>query len=274
MSKVVYKKWGIRIADVYGTSEHPLPKADLIIHSQLPEPRWNLPGVMFHKSFSTLHLNLSQDEETLFRSLSTNTRYKINRAAKRDNLHIHFESSPSEEEVRAFARYYNPFAKKKKIWACNLPKLLELRKRGMLVLSRVTDDRGQILAAHAYIADGRRAGMLYSVSHRDAGDSRYRNLIGRANRYLHWRDIQAFKAAGYQIYDFLGLHLRGEDQALNNIDQFKKGFGGLEVMEYKSYQACTWLGRLVLLLMFWMWRKSPELILPLRGFIRFLHRFV
>ncbi len=42
--------------------------------------------------------------------------------------------------------------------------------------------------------------MLYSGS--DVSEAADRNLIGRANRLLHWHDIRLFREQGFELYDF------------------------------------------------------------------------
>ena len=72
-----------------------------------------------------------------------------------------------------------------------------------------------------------------------------RNLIGRANRLLHWNEIIFFKNASCKVYDFGGLS-NSADTKLVHIDEFKKGFGGKIVVEYNQKIGISILGKLVL----------------------------
>ena len=59
-----------------------------------------------------------------------------------------------------------------------------------------------------------------------------RAKIGRANKSLHWFEILKSKQLGFELYDFGGLSLDGKT---DNIDRFKKSFGGYLVNEWRSY---------------------------------------
>jgi hypothetical protein len=79
---------------------------------------------------------------------------------------------------------------------------------------------------------------------RDAETSAERNMIGRANRYLHWRDMLAFKAFGCLVYDLGGVDLAGRDPATTRIAAFKRGFGGEVRATYWRSQPVSVKGRL------------------------------
>ena len=76
-------------------------------------------------------------------------------------------------------------------------------------------------------------------------DSSARNLIGRANRYLHWRDIRLFRDRGYDLYDFGGLDVTGRSEKTAGIARFKRGFGGEVRPVYSSTSARSLLGTAV-----------------------------
>ncbi|GGK05779.1 hypothetical protein GCM10007063_30200 [Lentibacillus kapialis] len=137
-------------------------------------------------------------------------------------------------------------------------KVESLRKNRQLVISYAFHQSGHKLVSHLYIADGKRAIMLYSCS------VHYDDIkpieISRANRYLHWQDILYFKETGYRVYDFLGLSIDEEDREQQNINKFKRGFGGREELNYNSYTAQTMKGKVMLLLLRWKWRNQPEII--------------
>jgi len=66
-----------------------------------------------------------------------------------------------------------------------------------------------------------------------------RNLIGRANRWLHYQDMRRFKAKGFALYDFGGYAKDSGDVDLQRINQFKEGFRG-----YSSRRVTTSASRL------------------------------
>ena len=58
-----------------------------------------------------------------------------------------------------------------------------------------------------------------------------RDVSGRANKSLHWFEINQLKNRGLKYYDFGGISLNGETK---NIDKFKMAFGGKVVTEYNA----------------------------------------
>jgi lipid II:glycine glycyltransferase (peptidoglycan interpeptide bridge formation enzyme) len=91
---------------------------------------------------------------------------------------------------------------------------------------------------HAYVADrdASRIRLLYSASHfRGTEDTEERNLVGRANRFLHWSEIQSAQEAGFELYDLGGLPINHNDPAKNAIARFKSEFGGTPILEYNGY---------------------------------------
>lgn len=66
--------------------------------------------------------------------------------------------------------------------------------------------------------------------------------IGRANRLHHWSDMLRFRDEGFGIYDFGGWYSGTQNQALLQINRFKKSFGGELVRQYNCDEAITWKG--------------------------------
>jgi lipid II:glycine glycyltransferase (peptidoglycan interpeptide bridge formation enzyme) len=77
---------------------------------------------------------------------------------------------------------------------------------------------------------------------READEVSYRNMIGRANRLLHWEDILYFKDQGYEIYDLGGVTLNQSNKEGQAIARFKECFGGSLVKEYKSWIPVSFKG--------------------------------
>ncbi|MFI8575867.1 hypothetical protein ACIGEL_09140 [Rossellomorea aquimaris] len=262
MKPIYWKKWMLDITDLYGTNEidSNRKKTDITIVSQLPK---NTIEEKYHmlKKFKTLHINLEQTEEELLKGMNRTTRYQINRALK-ETFEFTIVDDPSSKDIEEFVRFFIPFAKEKRIPACSHSKLRSLGEEGMLVITKVLDDKGRKLASHAYSLTEHKVSMIHSCSARfDFGNNQERNRIGRANRFLHWNDILFFKRKGYQIYDFVGLSFDDdEDEAMKNISDFKRGFGGREVIEYKYYKAHSFAGRAVLFVLSQKWRKRPDFL--------------
>jgi hypothetical protein len=194
----------------------------------------------------TLVLDLSADEDALLEEMSKDTRYKIRRAMQKDPLTVSAATEPSAAEADEFADFYDRFAAAQSVAGAFRPRLHALAERGNLVLTSVAGEDGGVLVRHAYVAARGRGFMLYSGSVLDqSGDSGVRNLIGRANRFLHWHDIRLFKERGFDLYDFGGLDVTGRSEKTAGIARFKQGFGGEVRPVYSSTSARSALGAVV-----------------------------
>lgn len=246
------KKLHLKILDVYyGRSDMDLDdNVDIIYFAQAEDKFEN------SRSFNTLHINLTNSEEYLFKEFNKNSRRDINKA-KKDKFNFYMETMPSTELIYNFSGFYRKFAKTKKFRKQNFLKdmkrkkgLCRLRDNKALVISYVTNAENTILVYHVHINDGNRARLLYSASHfRNYNDKEFRSLVARVNRYLHWMDMKAFKNKLLEIYDFGGLALNEANAELKNIDRFKLGFGGQKVVEYYSLKALSLKGKIVVSIM-------------------------
>ena len=67
-----------------------------------------------------------------------------------------------------------------------------------------------------------------------------------AGRYLVWSDIIRYQEQGLRYFDFGGWYRGTTDQALLKINEFKRGFGGQVMREYRCEKILTLKGWLVL----------------------------
>jgi hypothetical protein len=200
---------------------------DVIREWQYPQKR------TFSQEFYTLHINLAESEEAIFNRFEKNTKYEINRAEQKDGILT--ETLDSKQNRRQFYDFYNTFVLTK-----NLPQLYtaetDLLIENDMFTIHVASLGGERIVYHTYITANSRARLFHSASlFRNKEDGAYRNLIGRANRFLHWNDIRYFKSKGYTTYDMGGISMDKSNIAAQAINKFKGSFGGESVMEYKSY---------------------------------------
>ena len=142
----------------------------------------------------TLAIELLRDEDRLFADISSDTRRKIRRATDKDRVETIADVAPSGAGVSAFADAYDRFASARSLAPIFRPRLLALASTGHLTLTVARAPEGRELVRHAYVGARAHAHLMYSASLLpDATHSEERNLIGRANRLLHWRDIQHFQ---------------------------------------------------------------------------------
>ena len=267
MLSVRYKRGFLKISEVMEYEQIKKTKStDIAFYSKVIHPFENQNhqlvdlrniGQVVVQNCKTLLIDLRKKEDEIFQDIHKNTRYKINRAMKRDTIKYYEVESPTDTELERFCSFYNSFAKQKRIPYANLEKLQGLRKQQSMILSYIKDEEDKLLCCHVHYLVKDSAVLLYSASGRfDNGEMK--NLIGRANRYLHWRDILNFKSRGVNWYNFGGLFVDPSSKETSSINRFKKEFGGIEVNEWKLVQACSLLGRLVAFAYKLKIRKRPE----------------
>jgi hypothetical protein len=235
MLSIVRYKFGIPVNDVF-FSHNPCDTGRSRIITYYVQAA--VPADGFYQ-FKTQVINLSSPTASLFAELSSNTRYKIRRA-EREGICGRLITSPTEGDVSEFSDFFDRFATLKALPRSNRKKMRALATASGLLLTRATDASGTTLVAHAYITDrdSARLRLLYSASHfRASEDTEERNRIGRANRFLHWHEIEQAKKLGFEQYDLGGIPIDQRDPAKNAIARFKSEFGGTHVIEYNGYHS-------------------------------------
>ena len=89
----------------------------------------------------------------------------------------------------------------------------------------------RILVYHTYIVEEERARLYQSASQFRTDDTISSNVIGFANRYLHYQDMLWFKEQGKKQYDWGGA---GTNEDVESITKFKESFGGTPVTYYNA----------------------------------------
>lgn len=192
------------------------------------------------KPAQSLECTLTCPVDEIMHRMKKNTRYEVQRAIKRDNLHIEAITNLSEDDMAEYAAYYDQFADSKKMRHINRSRVKALAEQGMYAITKCRDNGGNILVEHAYYLDQKEKKVMLATSasmFRESENSEYRNLIGRANRMLHYKDILAFKELGYEVYDYGGIGNDNDD--LKAIAAFKSGFGG-DVRTYDASFTLHW----------------------------------
>lgn len=192
--------------------------------------------------FYTILLYLTRTDAELLAEMAKGTAYEVKRARDKDGVKCSFSSSPTPDEVDEFVAFYELNAYSYEQGYTLRDRLLALYHAALLGLSWASGPDDNRLVWHAYICHERqhRARLLYSTSLQQAKiDQAMRNLVGRANRYLHYSDMIELKEHGYQLYDFGGWYAGIEDGKRLQINKFKEGFGGQIVYEYDCEEPLT-----------------------------------
>jgi hypothetical protein len=198
------------------------------------------------KPFMSLVNDLSASEEAIMATFGHNTRHGIKRAASKDALEAECVPNPRTQLDR-FSDFYDEFARQKGLPPAYRRGLNAACDAGQLQLTFAARN-GWKLVWHAYITDGEKISLLHSASlFRDMRNVD-RALLGRANRWLHWRDMLQFKHMGLQCYNWGGLFDDESDPGRAGINNFKREFGGACVRTFNCDVAVTLKGRAYLAL--------------------------
>jgi len=235
-----FRKATVRYSEVW-FDEPILGTFDIVTAYQ----RSTCPGAIKGQSFYTLTIDLTLPQDVIFKAFSAGTRNEIRRAEKSDAFTCDYYFQP-RHQLAAFVGFYDVFALGKGLPTARLSHLKRYSDSGHLVLSSVVNE-GDVIVWHAYYCTAGRARLLHSASIFRGQDSAQRNLVGRANRYLHWMDIQEFRRRGYRIYDFGGWSPPElADIEKQRINSFKEGFGGVTRTEVNCTYATSVRGAIVL----------------------------
>lgn len=174
--------------------------------------------------------DLTPPADSIFSSFNANVRNEIRRA-ERDGVAYETISSYDEAAISRFAQtYHEMYAQKGIEQALSLSTLKAYSDQGAFLLTIAKID-GEACVYHAYVVGEGSCRLLYSCSEFRAMDNATKNAIGRANRALHFHDMQYMKAHGIKTYDWGGVMSFEEP---GGIDKFKMGFGGAPVDYYNS----------------------------------------
>lgn len=258
---IQWKKYLFKVNEFRGEQylDTPIKAADVHAYLQQDQMILNPSKFTIHQRSLTLCINLHETEAEMRKEMNRTTRHQINKGM-REQLKLIYVHHPTEKEIEGFAAFFNPFATEKGIDQCRVDKLLALREKHMLFFTYVFNNTDQKLAAHAYIIQQKRATMFYSCSGRFADLNVSGISVSIANRYMHWQNILYFKKQGFHMYDFMGLAINPNDQGGQNLNRFKRGFGGEERYEYQSFIPQNWKGSLLILVLKFLWRDRVEMI--------------
>jgi len=192
--------------------------------------------------YLSLATDLSVNDDAITGEFSKECRYEIRRAETKDGLRMEVITDP-EGRLDEFRAFYDAFAGQKSLEPCDHKWLLAACKAQQLALSSASQN-GEALVWHAHVIVGKTAGLLYSGSCFRNRESNYRALVGRANRWLHWKDMLWFKEGGLRRYDWGGMF---EDESVPEhagVNAFKRGFGGQPERTYNCTVPVTVRGRI------------------------------
>jgi hypothetical protein len=142
----------------------------------------------------------------------------------------HASADPAGDLAR-FRAFFDAFAAQKSLAPSDGAWLAAACAARQLALLAAIKD-GEALVWHAYLRSAATAGLHHSASWFRQGDGAYRALVGRANRWLHWRAMLWFRDAGMRGYDWGGVFDDESTPERAGINRFKRSFGGTPEQRY------------------------------------------
>ncbi len=178
----------------------------------------------------------------IFSSFNSTTRNEIKKAEK---IGMIFNV---KKNISLFVEFYNNFAKIKKLALLDIKKIEPMGN--ITEITYVTMENGSAhvepLVMHLYLVDyiGKRVTLSYSASlFRYEKLSTVKNIIGNANRFLHYNDMIYFKSKGFKIYDLGGYAKDTNDSEKKGINFFKDSFGGEFIEESNYFSIPAYIGK-------------------------------
>lgn len=205
---------------------------EIVIHGSIGNEhgRW-----VSSESQYSLISDLSQNEDELLSLMTKTYRNEIRRAG-RENINIEYYESDdifkNSNIIKNFSEMYSEMYKEKGMKVrLGVEELNSYAARRCLLIS-VACYCGKPLVYHSYIYDGKNSRFLHSCSNYRISDNAEKNMIGRANKYLHFMDFKYLKDKGITTYDWGGCAPPTPDGKTEGIDKFKRAFGGQEIQYY------------------------------------------
>ena len=241
-----HTKLGVKFDEFYFVEDYTQCKSDAdvstIIFSKNRHP--DIPC----KVKGNIFVDLRKPSKEIVSSFTSAYRREVKRSMRDDEFVIERKETPNEAEMEEFCTYFNEFSKQKGIYTIGMQNLLPMIKAGAFLLTKATCRKtGEIMCFVTYIWQGKRASAHFGCSHfRLQESSVERQVVGRANKYLHYQNMLYFKEKGCEIYDFGGYHQDEQGLPLTGIDDFKQRMGGEVFQEYAFYYPRSIKGKLAL----------------------------
>lgn len=192
------------------------------------------------ENFDTLVSSLEESEDEIKAHFSKGCKYKVNRALREDiTFEILKADEITDEILEEFLTFFEEFWESKNTTIGDKDSLRQEMKeyRGLNALSLAwATVQGEKAVYHTHVFDDKSARLLHSASlFRLKADEEgsNKNIIGMANRALHYKEMLFFKENGLKEYDWGGA---GKGEEVASITEFKESFGGEAVTYYDGEQ--------------------------------------
>ena len=174
--------------------------------------------------FTTLLIDLASEEDALWGALRKTVRSEIRSAEAKIPHELTWSQTDPE---RRFYDFLADFCAKRDLWIPSRG-LYKTYLDHLSISACHLGDRLYVLHFHLIDRERGRARLLWSA--RSLEDD-VKRVTPKLNKLLHWRDLLYFRNdLRVRTYDWGGISL--ENQALQGVDDFKRGFGGTLVTEW------------------------------------------
>ncbi len=184
--------------------------------------------------------DLSLASEDILASFTKTIKNEINRSEREMVKCAQYTSQEllsQDQIVSSFGQMYSEMYQEKGIEGKKIymPELKSYIDENVLMISCAMINEVPVVF-HSYIYNKNKCRLLHSCSQFRVEDNSMRNAIGRANKYLHWKDMLWFKEKSVSSYDWGGLT---SIDSPNGIDTFKMSFGGKTTQYYNIRLNCS-----------------------------------
>lgn len=171
----------------------------------------------------TAFINLPQDEDTLWKNLTKDCRYCINKSC-RDNDRVEIIQNPNDESVNKYYKIINDRSRKIRFYTPSIVDHAEkIRCFGKeSYICTVYNRGGEILGTKMFLGFNGCIWYIYSGITKPGEKS-------CGNYQLMWECIKYFKKQGYNVMDMEGLsdeRLKRQTKRWKNYSDYKMQFGG------------------------------------------------
>ena len=220
-------------------------KVDFVQYHDLLKPLANKKNIIEEKKSKTIINDLTSEMESIVDNFKKNTKYEIRRAEK-DGCTCEFLWSNDLQKNNSILKtidleHKKMFKQKGHAYKSEFNNMNSAVKANMLCVSIAYLPDKTACAYHVYIVGNSTARLLHSISvFRSVDASAEKAAIGRANRFLHFKDMDILKKNGFARYDW-GGYSETKDQI--SISEFKASFGGQIIDTYRYIFATSYLGK-------------------------------
>ena len=216
--------------------------ADLILFYHWNEPMNPAAALTVH----SLEIDLAAPEANIWKNFTASTRNQINRASK-EETRFQCWTNPGPDVISQFFDFFRQFTHERGLGEGDPEWMRVYSAQKALTLTCASTSDRKTLVWHSYYRGLEWVRQLQSVSLFAAQeDKETRNATARANRFLHWKDMLAFQAAGLRHFDFGGWYAGTDDEKLLRVNAFKEEFGGIRTERHHSMLPVTAKGKLFL----------------------------